>query len=130
MTEPKSQTVVLENACTVHYLEVERRNAKTVLLLHGRSFKAATWRDLGTLDALADMGFRVLALDIPGFGEIFRYLSYTEDIGTKAMASRAEAGVNNNTLMFSVPGSVGAVTLAMSKLIIPEMGHLVREITK
>ena len=49
---------------------------------------------------------------------------------TKAMASRAEAGVNNNTLMFSVPGSVGAVTLAMSKLIIPEMGHLVREITK
>ena len=62
-------------------------------------------------------------------GEIFRYLSYTEDIGTKAMASRAEAGVNNNTLMFSVPGSVGAVTLAMSKLIIPEMAHLVREIT-
>ena len=46
------------------------------------------------------------------------------------MASRAEAGVNNNTLMFSFPGSVGAVTLAMSKLIIPEMGHLVREITK
>ncbi len=67
---------------------------------------------------------------IPGFGEIFRYLSYTEDIGTKAMASRAEAGVNNNTLMFSVPGSVGAVTLAMSKLIIPEMAHLFREITK
>ena len=67
---------------------------------------------------------------IPGFGEIFRYLSYTEDIGTKAMASRAEAGVNNNTLMFSVPGSVGAVTLAMGKLIIPEMAHLVREITK
>ena len=48
---------------------------------------------------------------IPGFGEIFRYLS-------------------NNTLMFSVPGSVGAVTLAMGKLIIPEMAHLVREITK
>ena len=67
---------------------------------------------------------------IPGFGEIFRYLSYAEDIGTKAMASRAEAGVNNNTLIFSVPGSVGAVTLAMSKLIIPEMAHLVREITK
>ena len=67
---------------------------------------------------------------IPGFGEIFRFLSYTEDIGTKAMASRAEAGVNNHTLIFSVPGSVGAVTLAMGKLIIPEMAHLVREITK
>ena len=67
---------------------------------------------------------------IPGFGEIFRYLSYTEDIGTKAIASRAEAGVNTNTLIFSIPGSVGAVTLAMSQLIIPEMPHLVREITK
>lgn len=67
---------------------------------------------------------------IPGFGEIFRYLSYTEDIGTKAIASRAEAGVNTNTLVFSIPGSVGAVTLAMSQLIIPEMPHLVREITK
>ena len=67
---------------------------------------------------------------IPGFGEIFIYLSYTEDIGTKAIASRAEAGVNTNTLIFSIPGSVGAVTLAMSQLIIPEMPHLVREITK
>lgn len=67
---------------------------------------------------------------IPGFGEIFRYLSYTEDIGTKAIASRAEAGVNTNTLIFSIPGSVGAVTLAMSQLIIPEMPHLVKEITK
>ena len=67
---------------------------------------------------------------IPGFGEIFRYLSFTEDIGTKAIASRAEAGVNSNTLIFSIPGSVGAVTLGMSKLIIPEMPHLVREINK
>ncbi|WP_251424243.1 MogA/MoaB family molybdenum cofactor biosynthesis protein [Veillonella agrestimuris] len=67
---------------------------------------------------------------IPGFGEIFRYLSYTEDIGTKAIASRADAGVKNNTLIFSIPGSVGAVTLAMEKLILPEMPHLVREITK
>ena len=67
---------------------------------------------------------------IPGFGEIFRYLSFTEDIGTKAIASRAGAGVNSNTLIFSIPGSVGAVTLGMSKLIIPEMPHLVREINK
>ena len=67
---------------------------------------------------------------IPGFGEIFRYLSYTEDIGTKAIASRAEAGVNTNTLIFSITGSVGAVTLAMSQLIIPEMPHVVREMTK
>ena len=61
-------------------------------------------------------------------GKIGEYLIKLS--GTKAMASRAVAGVKNNTLMFSIPGSVGAVTLAMSKLIIPEMGHLVREITK
>lgn len=68
--------------------------------------------------------------EVPGFGEIFRYLSYTEDIGTKALASRAEAGVINETLTFSVPGSVGAVNLAMTKLILPEMAHLVYEINK
>ena len=84
------------------------------------------WCNDESIDVIISTG----GTGIPGFGEIFRYLSYTEDIGTKAMASRAEAGVNNNTLMFSVPGSVGAVTLAMSKLIIPEMAHLVREITK
>lgn len=67
---------------------------------------------------------------IPGFGEIFRYLSYTEDIGTRAIASRATAGINGNTILFAIPGSVGAVTLAMTKLIIPEMAHFVREATK
>lgn len=68
--------------------------------------------------------------EIPGFGEIFRYLSYTEDIGTKAIASRAISGVYNNHVIFSIPGSVGAVTLGMTKLIVPEVKHLVREILK
>lgn len=79
-----------------------------------------------TIEAVTSL----LEKEIPGFGEIFRYLSYTEDIGTKAIASRAIAGVNTNTIIFSIPGSVGAVTLAMEKLIIPEMPHLVREILK
>lgn len=68
--------------------------------------------------------------EIPGFGELFRYLSFTEDIGTKAMASRAVAGVSEGVLLFATPGSVGAVTLAMSRLILPEVKHLVREIRK
>ena len=51
---------------------------------------------------------------IPGFGEIFRYLSYTEDIGTKAMASRAEAGVKNNPLMFSISNFPDQVSLDSS----------------
>lgn len=65
-----------------------------------------------------------------GFGEIFRMLSYTEDIGSAAILSRASAGVVNDTAVFSTPGSSGAVKLAMNKLIIPELGHVIRELRK
>jgi molybdenum cofactor biosynthesis protein B len=67
---------------------------------------------------------------LQGFGEIFRMLSYTEDIGSAAILSRATAGVANNTAIFSMPGSSGAVKLAMEKIIIPEISHVVREIRK
>lgn len=65
-----------------------------------------------------------------GFGEIFRYLSYTEDIGSAAILSRAVAGVCGNTAIFSMPGSSGAVKLALTKIIIPELKHVMREIYK
>lgn len=68
--------------------------------------------------------------ELPGFGELFRMLSYQEDIGPAAFLSRATAGVVNNTVIFSTPGSSGAVKLAMNKLILPEIGHAVREIRK
>ncbi|WNV78737.1 MogA/MoaB family molybdenum cofactor biosynthesis protein [Bacillus atrophaeus] len=68
--------------------------------------------------------------ELPGFGEIFRMLSYTEDIGSAAILSRAAAGVTLNTAVFSTPGSSGAVKLAMDKLIIPELAHVIREIRK
>lgn len=68
--------------------------------------------------------------EIPGFGEIFRILSYQEDIGSAAILSRAAAGVVNDSAVFSTPGSTGAVRLAMEKLIIPEIGHVVRELKK
>lgn len=67
---------------------------------------------------------------ITGFGELFRMLSYTEDIGARAIMSRATAGVVNNTAVFSMPGSSGAVKLAMEKLIIPELQHVVFELNK
>ncbi len=60
---------------------------------------------------------------LDGFGELFRMLSF-EEVGSAAMLSRATAGVRQSTLIFSMPGSVGAVTLAMDKLILPEIGHL------
>ncbi len=68
--------------------------------------------------------------EIPGFGEIFRMLSYRDDIGSAAILSRAIAGVSMDTAVFSMPGSSGAVKLAMEKLILPEIGHVVREIRK
>lgn len=68
--------------------------------------------------------------EISGFGELFRFLSYTEDVGTKAMLSRAVAGVANDKAIFVLPGSVGAIKLAMTKLILPELEHIVFELTK
>ncbi|WML59472.1 molybdenum cofactor biosynthesis protein B [Neobacillus sp. PS2-9] len=72
----------------------------------------------------------LLNKEIVGFGELFRMLSYQEDIGSAAILSRAIAGVVNNRAVFSTPGSTGAVKLAMNKLILPELGHVVREIKK
>lgn len=66
---------------------------------------------------------------LDGFGEIFRYLTY-QDIGSPAIMSRATAGIVKGRVLFSTPGSENAVRLAMEKLIIPELGHLVRELTK
>jgi molybdenum cofactor biosynthesis protein B len=63
---------------------------------------------------------------LPGFGELFRMLSY-EDIGPAAMLSRATAGTIGGALVFCMPGSTGAVRLAMEKLIIPELPHLIWE---
>ena len=66
---------------------------------------------------------------LAGFGEIFRLLTF-QDIGSPAIMSRATAGVINGRVLFSTPGSENAVRLAMEKLILPELGHLIRELTK
>ena len=72
---------------------------------------------------------RLLDLPLPGFGELFRMLSW-EQIGSGAMLSRAIGGVANDKLLFALPGSTKAVELAMSKLILPELGHLLHELRK
>jgi molybdenum cofactor biosynthesis protein B len=66
---------------------------------------------------------------LDGFGEIFRYLSF-KDIGSAAIMSRATAGLYQNTIVISIPGSEKAVRLAMDQLILNELGHMVREMTK
>ena len=66
---------------------------------------------------------------LDGFGELFRMLSY-EEIGSAAMLSRACAGTARGRIVFTLPGSLNAVKLAMAKLIVPELGHLVRELSR
>ncbi|HET7697039.1 MAG TPA: MogA/MoaB family molybdenum cofactor biosynthesis protein [Vicinamibacterales bacterium] len=66
---------------------------------------------------------------IDGFGELFRMLSYAE-IGSAAMLTRACAGVARGTAIFILPGSEHAVRLAMTRLILPELGHVVRELRR
>lgn len=78
-------------------------------------------------DTTYDVIERLLEKMIPGFGEVFRWLSYAE-IGSRAIASRAIAGVFQETLIFSLPGSSNAVVLAMQKLILPEIQHLVNQL--
>ncbi len=65
----------------------------------------------------------LLEKEIPGFGEMFRMLSY-EDIGPAAMLTRATAGVAQGKVIISLPGSTGAVELGMTKLVLPELGHM------
>ena len=66
---------------------------------------------------------------LDGFGELFRVLSY-EQVGSAAMLSRATAGSIGRTAVFALPGSEQAVRLALTKLILPEIGHVVRELER
>ena len=80
-----------------------------------------TKRDV-TIEAVSAL----LDKEIVGFGELFRMISYLEDIGS-AMLSRAIGGTIGRKVVFSMPGSSGAVRLAMNKLILPELGHITFE---
>jgi molybdenum cofactor biosynthesis protein B len=71
----------------------------------------------------------LLTKPLPGYGELFRMLSY-EQVGPAAMLSRAIGGVCGRTIVLTMPGSPAAVRLAMEKLIVPELAHLVHEARK
>ena len=80
-------------------------------------------------DRTYDVLSQALEKELPGFGEIFRMLSYDE-VGAAAMLSRATAGTYRGCAIISVPGSTNAVKLAMEKLVLPEIQHLAWEITR
>ena len=71
----------------------------------------------------------VLEKKLEGFGELFRSLSYQE-IGTSSILSRAMAGVARGKAIICLPGSLGATKLALDKIILPEIGHMVREASR
>ena len=78
-------------------------------------------------DGTYEVVSRLLEKRLDGFGEIFRFLSF-QDIGPAAMMSRAIAGVAKGKVLISLPGSTGAVDLAMRRLVLPELGHMVSQL--
>jgi molybdenum cofactor biosynthesis protein B len=81
---------------------------------------------ISSRDTTIEIVERVLTKPLPGFGELFRYLSYPE-VGSAALLSRATGGLAGETLLFSLPGSPAAVRLALEKLLVPELPHLIWE---
>ncbi len=81
------------------------------------------------LDVTVETISQALEKKLDGFGELFRFLTHQE-IGSGSILSRAIGGVAKGKVILCLPGSVGAVSLAMKKIILPEIGHLVREATR
>ncbi|MFQ5589860.1 MAG: molybdenum cofactor biosynthesis protein B [Phycisphaerae bacterium] len=113
-----SHEIIPDDAVAVcsRVLELCRSPAIHVVLLTGGTGLAA--RDT-TCEAVES----VCKKNIEGFGELFRMLSF-EQVGSSAMLSRATAGVCNSTAVFCMPGSTGAVALALDRLILPEITHI------
>ena len=84
---------------------------------------------IGRRDQTIGVVERYFEQHVPGFGELFRMLSW-EQIGSGAMLSRAAGGIARGKLLFAMPGSTAAVELAMTRLILPELRHLLHELRK
>jgi len=85
---------------------------------------------LGARDRTVEVVHPLLERKLPGFGELFRWISHQEQIGTAAILTRALAGVARGKLVVSLPGSKAAVDLALSKLLLPELRHVLHEIRR
>jgi molybdenum cofactor biosynthesis protein B len=112
--EPSQVQGVIHGACTDPRVQAVIFTGGTGITTRDRTFEA--------IEALLDTR-------LPGFGELFRMLSYQE-VGPAAMLSRAQAGVRAGRLVFSLPGSPAACRLGLERLILPELGHLVREVNR
>ena len=112
-----------EPARILHELELARATGAQAVLITGGT--GISRRD-STFEAISS----AIARPLPGFGELFRALSFQE-IGSAAMLSRAVAGVTRDGLLvFAMPGSPAAVKLACDRLILPELTHLLEELQR
>jgi len=112
--EPSDVARIVREACA-------RQDVQAVVLTGGTGI---TSRD-STFEAVEAL----LDKRLPGFGELFRMLSFQE-IGASAMMSRAQMGLHARRIVVSLPGSPNACRLALEKLLIPELGHLLREASR
>lgn len=112
--EPGEVQGVLHAACANPRAEAVLFTGGTGITSRDQTFEA--------IDAL-------LEKRLPGFGELFRMLSFQE-IGPAAMLSRAQAGVRAGRLVFSLPGSPAACRLALERLVLPELPHMLREVNR
>jgi molybdopterin adenylyltransferase len=112
--EPEEVSAVVREGCANPAVQAFILTGGTGLTSRDSTFEA--------VEALLDKR-------LTGFGELFRVLSY-EEIGAAAMLSRAQAGVVTGRALFSLPGSPNACRLALEKLILPELGHVIREIAR
>ena len=101
---------------------VARADVDVVLLTGGTG--------LGSRDRTVEAVRELFDKELPGFGELFRMLSFHQQIGAAAILSRAVAGASGGTLIVSMPGSRAAVDLAMTHILLPEMRHAVRELRR
>jgi molybdopterin adenylyltransferase len=118
----EGRALVRDDPAAVEQAIRERAPAVEVIISTGGT--GITSRD-STFEAID----RLLEKRMDGFGELFRMLSYDE-IGSAAMLTRACAGTVGRAAVFSLPGSEHAVRLGMTKLILPEIGHVVRELNR
>src|SRR3989449_880818 len=112
--EPKDGQRVIREACATDAVRAVIATGGTGITSRDSTYEA--------IEALLDKR-------LPGFGELFRMLSYQE-VGAAAMLSRAQLGVHARRIIVSLPGSPNACRLALEKLLIPELPHLVREVSR
>jgi molybdopterin adenylyltransferase len=112
--EPKDVQHVIREACARDEVRVVIATGGTGITSRDSTYEA--------IDALLDKR-------LPGFGELFRVLSFQE-VGAAAMMSRAQLGIHARRIVVSLPGSPSACRLALEKLLVPELSHLVREVSR